>query len=194
MLAQVGDNPAGREDLLGERRERTQARITGWRTQQTCAEIERHIVAVAPDGDSVLGFEDGDAEVDAIAEEDPSEALRDDPADAVLRQGRDRVLARAAASEILAAHEHVARPHRLGELRSRVTERVRVELVLADHERRVAAGHDLVRIEVVAEEPSSSHQSYFSISRPRPRDTLTAGRFARRRQGQGPRGQGPPDA
>src|SRR6266852_5376077 len=47
----------------------------------------------------------------------------------------------------------------LGEIWSRVTERVRVELVLADHERRVAARDDLVRVEVVAKHPGSTQSS-----------------------------------
>src|SRR5437899_4819382 len=137
MLAQVGDNSTGREDLLGERRERTQARVTYGRAHQASAEIERHSVAIVHHGKGVVGLKHRDPEVDAVAKEDPSEALRDDPTDAVLRQGRDRVLARAAASEILAAHEHVARPHRLGELRARVTERVRADFVLSYQAARV---------------------------------------------------------
>src|SRR2546429_468950 len=39
MLAQVGDNSAGREDLLGELGERTQARVTCGRAQQARAEV-----------------------------------------------------------------------------------------------------------------------------------------------------------
>src|SRR4030081_445412 len=111
VFAQGGENSAGGEDLLRERRERTQMRVTGRPTKQTGGEIEGHGIPIANKSKSVVGFEHGNAEVDAIPEEDPGEALRDDPADAVLRQSGDRVLARAPAAEVLAADEEVACRH-----------------------------------------------------------------------------------
>src|SRR5437867_4203562 len=166
MLAEIGDNSAGGEDLLREWRERAQARIPRGRAQNSGAEIERHSISIVHQSECVRGFEDRDAEVDAVAEEDSREALRDDPADTVLCEGGDRVLARAAASEILAAHHDVAWPHLFGESGPRIAERVCVELVLADHERRVAARDDLVRVEVVAENPGPRHQSSISAATP----------------------------
>src|SRR5204862_497364 len=77
----------------------------------------------------------------------------------------DRVLAGAPAPEILASDQNVPRSHLLGETRPRVAERVQVELVLPDHERRVAAGHDLVGVEVVAEDPCPT-QSSISMATP----------------------------
>ena len=62
MLAQVRDNSAGGEDLLRERRERTQMRVTGRPTKQTGSEIEGHGIPIANKSKSVVGFEHGDAE------------------------------------------------------------------------------------------------------------------------------------
>src|SRR5438445_3597963 len=180
MFAQVRDHSAGGEDLLRGRRERTQPRVPGRGAQSTGAEIEGHRVTIVYQSDSLRGFEHGNAKVDAVAEEYPREARRDDPPDPVLRESGDRILARAAAPEILSAHEDVALPHVARESRPGIAERVGVELVLADHERRVPAGDDLVRVEVVTEHPGSGHQSSLSISRPTPRDTLRAGRLTRR--------------
>src|SRR5439155_477891 len=68
-----------------------------------------------------------------------------------------RVFARAPAPEVLAAHQNVAGLDLLGEAGPRVAERVQVELVLADHEGRVAARDDLVRVEVIAKDPGARH-------------------------------------
>jgi len=80
-----------------------------------------------------------------------------DGADAELLQRGHGVFARRAAAEVLAADEDVAGAHLLRESRSGVTERVHVELVLADHERRVASGDHLVGVEVIAEDPCARH-------------------------------------
>src|SRR5256712_6393873 len=159
MLAQVGDTPAGGQDLLRERRERAQSRVSSRRTQQAGAQVERHSVSIVHDRESVWRFKYGDPEVDAVAKEDPREALRDDPADAELRECRDGVFAGAPTTEILAPHEDVAWLHLLGKTRPRIAERVRVELVLADHERRVASRDDLISVEVVAKNPGSTQSS-----------------------------------
>src|SRR5688572_3398015 len=101
VLAQIGDDAAGRQDLLRERRERTYRRRTTGSAQHARGDIECDLVAVAHDLHGVLGLERRDAEIDAVAEEDPREALRDDGSDAELLQRRHRVLARRAAAEVL---------------------------------------------------------------------------------------------
>src|SRR6185295_17371244 len=86
----------------------------------------------------------------------------------------DRVLARAPAPEVLATDQHVAGPHVFRETGPRIAERVGVELVLTDHERRVAAGDDLVRVEVVAEHPSSTQSSISAATPMRAAETMSS--------------------
>src|SRR6185503_9264768 len=166
MLAEISGDATRGEGLLRERRERTERGRPARGAEQTGAGVERDVISVAHDLHGIGGFDHRDAQINAVTEEDAGEALRDDRADAELLQCRDRVLARRAAAEVLAADENVARPHLLREAGARVAERVGVELVLADHERRVAAGDHLVGIEVVAEDPGARHQSSISIAGP----------------------------
>src|SRR5919201_2195792 len=130
VLAEVGDAPARREDVTREGREWAESRVAARRAQGAALEIEGDLVAVARELDRFRGFESWNAEVDAVAEEDPREGLRDDPADPELRERRNRVLARASAAEILSADEDVPRPDLFREAGARVAERIRVELVL----------------------------------------------------------------
>src|SRR2546427_4381755 len=94
VLAEIRHDAAGREDLLREFGDRPKPRITVRRPQDSGAEVERHLVPVARERDGILRFEHRYAEVDAVAEEDPREALRDDAADAELLERRHRVLPR----------------------------------------------------------------------------------------------------
>src|SRR6266545_231521 len=105
MLAQIRDDTAHGQDLLRERRERSHRRGPAWRAQQPRGDVECHVVAVADGIERVRGLDGGDAEVDAVAEEDAGEALRDDGSDPELLQRRNGVLARRTAAKVLATHE-----------------------------------------------------------------------------------------
>src|SRR5258708_25405397 len=68
-------HPTGREDLLRERRERTDRRVAARCAQDRVRHVERDLVAVLRERERVGGFDDGDAEVAAIAEEDAGAVL-----------------------------------------------------------------------------------------------------------------------
>src|SRR5258705_669745 len=108
VLAQIRDDATRGEDLLRERREWPQRGRPARSAKHTCGGIERDVIAIAHDLHGVSGLDHGNAQINAVAEEDARKALRDDGADTELLQGRDRILARRAAAEVLAADEDVA--------------------------------------------------------------------------------------
>src|SRR2546429_4528822 len=80
-------------------------------------DVDRNRVAIAHRVIDRVALDHRQADVDGIAVEDPGEAAGDDRLDS---RGFDRhrgVLARAAATEITAADDHIARLHACGEVR-----------------------------------------------------------------------------
>jgi len=94
VLTQIVDDTTRGEDLLRERGERSHRRGPMRAAQRSRRDVERHVVAVADDLHGIRRLDGGDAEVDAVAEEDAREALRDDRSDAEPLQRGDSVLTR----------------------------------------------------------------------------------------------------
>src|SRR5258705_12028467 len=124
VFAQVGDDAAGIEDLAREWRNGPERDIARGRSQHARRQVERHRVAVPGPLDGMSGLEHRDAEVDAVAEEDAREVLRDDAADPQFRERGDRVLARRPAAEVLATDQDVPGPDLLRESGTRIAEGV----------------------------------------------------------------------
>ena len=124
--------------------------------------VDFHMIPGSGLGGGLGAFQDGESDVDRVAEEDPGEGRSDHGAYARRPNGDRGMLPRGAASEVFAGHDDIARLHPAGKRGVNVLHAVAAQFP-GIRCVQVSGGYDPIRVDVITEFEDCTGSGHLSV-------------------------------